>query len=249
MKLLSKKIAVHARKHIEKLYTNRAKTTLSEAAVHLFLTEVNVVLKQLPTAIAIGHQRIISEKKVENEDKVLSLYEDGVNVVVRKKAGAMVEFGNQALILEQKDGFILDWDLIKDGAPSDQLLVRPSYDRVCKAYGPIKTFTTDRGCHSKKTSKHLLEHDTYDATCPKDVDELREKRKDDCFCSHQRRRGSTEARISILKNFTGGRLKCKGFLHREQQFSLCIFTHNLWKISKMLMAHEDQERRKAAAAA
>jgi hypothetical protein len=40
-----------------------------------------------------AHERIIGERQVANEDKILSLYDDSVNVIVRGKAGAEARIG------------------------------------------------------------------------------------------------------------------------------------------------------------
>src|SRR6266571_1304395 len=69
------------------------------------------VLDQLPQAVKQAHERIIGERQVVNKDKVLSLYESEIHVIVRGKAGAEVEFGNSLFLAEQCDGFIVDHEL------------------------------------------------------------------------------------------------------------------------------------------
>ncbi len=106
--------------------------------------------------------------------------------------------------------------------------------------------TTDRGCTSPTNSKHFIKYGTYDATCPRSVDELSLRMNDEEFRKLQKRRGSTEARISILQKFTGGKLKCKGYEHRRQQFGLCVFAHNLWLLSRLRIAAREEREREAA---
>ncbi len=48
----------------------------------------------MPETIQQAHERIIGERKVLNQDKILSLYEKNIYVIVRGKANAEVEFGN-----------------------------------------------------------------------------------------------------------------------------------------------------------
>ena len=70
------------------------------------------------------------------------------------------------------------------------------------------------------------------------------------FRALQKRRGGTEARISILQKFTGGKLRCKGYAHRRQQFGLSVLTHNLWLLSRLMMAGKcAREQRERAAEA
>ena len=69
---------------------------------------------------------------------------------------------------------------------------------------------------SAANRKALLEGGTFDATCPRNPKELRERMKEKRFASMQRRRGQTEARISIFKRgFLGRPMRAKGFEHRQ----------------------------------
>jgi hypothetical protein len=52
----------------------------------------------LPRAQKQAHERIIGERKVANAEKILSLYEPDIQVLVRGNAGAEVEFGNKLLL-------------------------------------------------------------------------------------------------------------------------------------------------------
>ncbi len=248
MKTLINTISKHAHKHLEKLRRQWQETDLSESQMLLIVKRIENVLGQLPEAIRQGHERIIGGRLVKNEDKILSLYEDGVNIITRRKAGAETEFGNKASIMEQEQGLIVDYDLCEHGVPGDPQLFKESYDRTRAHFGHIDAAATDRGCASISNSKHIKKHETYDACCPRNVSELSLRMEEEKFREMQKRRGSTEARISILQNFTGGRLRCKGFEHRSQQFGMCVFVHNLWVIARLMregrLARESLERKR-----
>lgn len=246
MKKLVRKIEKHARLHLAKLREKWPESDLCDGEVVQIEKRINNILEQLPEAIRQGHERIIGGRLIKSEDKILSLYEDGVNVIVRRKAGAESEFGNKVSLMEQKQGLIIDWGMAEEGAPGDPGLCRKSYDRVKNEFGSIGSLTTDRGCTSPTNSKHFVKYGTYDATCPRSVDELSLRMNDEEFRKLQKRRGSTEARISILQKFTGGKLKCKGYEHRRQQFGLCVFAHNLWLLSRLRIAAREEREREAA---
>src|SRR5260221_5011816 len=93
------------------------------------------ILEQLPQARQQTRQRILDGQLVNNEEKILSLYESEVNVIVRHKPGAEVEFGNTLLLGESRQGLIVDWDLFEDSAPGDARLVPPSLDRMDQLVG------------------------------------------------------------------------------------------------------------------
>ena len=77
---------------------------------------------------------------------------------------------------------------------------------------------------------------------------LRERLKDDAaFSRRQIRRGSTEARIAILKNHTSGRVwRAKGLTHRRLAVGWSVLAHNLEWIARTV--REQQQARPAKAA-
>jgi hypothetical protein len=114
MKKLLKKIDRHAQKHRELLSEGWRQTELKEGHAREILARIDGIREQLPAAIKQAHERIIGGRLVANADKILSLYEPDAHVIVRGKADAEIEFGNTLLLGEQKDGVIVDWELIKD---------------------------------------------------------------------------------------------------------------------------------------
>ena len=86
------------------------------------------VLERLPQAARQAHERIIGGRQVANAEKILSLYEPDIHVLVRGKAGAEVEFGNTVLLGENRQGIILDYQIWKETAPSDTHLLVATVD-------------------------------------------------------------------------------------------------------------------------
>ncbi|MBD3216442.1 MAG: hypothetical protein GF311_27765 [Candidatus Lokiarchaeota archaeon] len=176
---------------------------------------------------------------MKSSEKILSLYEHEVNVIVRGKAGAEVEFGNTLFLGEQHDGVILDWKLYENPI-SDERSVRESLDRMKESYDGFKpsSATTDRGCASEGNSLHLANEGIKDYMCPRGVDALRARLGEEDFREHQTRRGQTEGRIGILKNsFLGRPLRSKGFVHRELNVAWGVLAHNLWVLARLPRAN------------
>ena len=88
------------------------------------------ILEQLPEAVRQAHERLIGRRFVPNEEKMLSLYEPDVRVIVRGKAGANVEFGNTLYVGEQQNGLIVDWKLVREQSREDSPLLEKSLDRI-----------------------------------------------------------------------------------------------------------------------
>src|ERR1039457_2257346 len=60
-------------------------TDLKAGEARQILERIRVVVEKLPAAIRQAHERIIGERPVENDEKVLSLYEVQASVYVRGK--------------------------------------------------------------------------------------------------------------------------------------------------------------------
>ena len=205
------------------------------------------MLEKLPKVKKQAHERIIGERQVPNSEKILSVYEDDVQVIVRRKAGKEVEFGNTLMICEGMNGFILDWTLYRETAPSESLQLAESLDRLeaMNLEEPVIAACTDRGFNSKATGRLLKKKKIYDATCPRDPGTLKERLGEEVFAGLQRRRGSTEARIAILRQKHGGRLRVKSFARRELAVGWSVLGHNLWLIARLL-AQQEREAKAAA---
>lgn len=236
MKRQVKVVAAHARRHRELLDQEWEQTDWSRRQTEAVLRRMDGVLALLPQAQKQAHERIIGERKVNNSDKVLSLYETDTRVIVRGKAGAEVEFGNTLLLAEQPDGLIVDWQLHRDSAPADMRQLPESVRRIEAAYGVgvIRALGADRGFSSAANEVLLAGKNIYDGICPKPPARLKERMAEERFAQLQRRRSQTEGRIGIFKNgFLGRPLRAKGFEHRELAVSWQVLTHNLWVLARL----------------
>ena len=235
MKKLVGVVRSHAQRHRELLDQQWERTEWTRAQAEQILKRIDGVLELLPRAQKQAHERIIGQRQIPNAEKILSLYDSDVRVIVRGKAGAEVEFGNTVLIGENRQGLILDYEIFRESAPADSQLLFRSLARVWGVTGrQVGAVVTDRGFASAANSRRLEESDTVDATCPRKPAELSQKMKDKSFARLQRRRAQTEARIGILKHgFLGQPMRAKGFAHRELALAWGVLTHNLWMLARL----------------
>jgi hypothetical protein len=235
MKKLVGVVRGHARRHRELLDKDWQRTEWSRAQAEQILRRLDGVLELLPRAQKQAHERIIGARQVPNAEKLLSLYEPEVRVIVRGKAGAEVEFGNTVLLGENRQGVILDYEMLRESAPADSQVLFGSLLRVRQGTGcDVAAVVTDRGFYSASNSRALRQGDTFDALCPRQPALLRERMKEDKFACLQRRRAQTEGRIGILKrNFLGRPMRAKGFEHRQLALAWGVLTHNLWMLARM----------------
>jgi hypothetical protein len=225
----------HARRYRDLLDQNWKQTDWTRAEAEQVLGRIDHVLELLPQARRQARTRIISEKQVLNEEKVLSLYEPDTRVIVRNKAGAQVEFGNTLLLGENVQGFIFDWEFFRESAPADAKLLERSVDKFKAIFGqPPEQVGADRGFDSAANRKVLAEVKVYNGMCPRNPEILEKRMNSWKFKFLQRRRTQIEPRIAILKNeFLGKPMRSKGFEHRALTISWAVLAHNLWVMSRM----------------
>jgi len=228
----------HARRYRDLLDQRWAQTDWTRPQAEQVLRRMEHVLTQLPKARHQARQRILAGQLVPNDEKILSLYEPEVQVIVRKKAGAEVEFGNTLLLGENPQGLILDWELFRESAPADAALLGRSVGRMEAVYGPkLKAVAADRGFDSYTNRVGLAADGIYNAVCPRSPAQLAQRSGSWKFKRLQRRRAQTEGRVSIFKNvFIGERLRSKGFAHRELTVTWAVLVHNLWVLARLQRA-------------
>jgi hypothetical protein len=237
-------VAAHARRYRKLLDEQWHQTEWTRPQTDQVLRRMDQVLEQLPKARQQARQRILSGQLVDNQEKILSFYERDVRVIVRKKAGAEVEFGNTLLLGENPQGLILDWELFRETAPADSRLLPRSIQRMRAVFGPVlKAISTDRGFYSQANQEALAEDAIYDGICPRSPQELNERNRSWKFKKLQRRRSQTEGRVAILKNvFVGRPMRSKGFENRALTVTWAVLTHNLWVMARMSLAEQARQR-------
>lgn len=247
MKKLSYCIEKHAKRYRQLLLKEWPKTDWSEAQMQCVMGRIDNILEQLPEAIKQAHERIIGERQIKSSNKILSLYDKEVAVIIRGKSGAEIEFGQRLLLTEQEDGLIIDWELFAKDSPSDSALLQPTLNRLTENYNDIGFISTDRAFSAAANDQFLNSKNIYNGICPKSPAQLQERLADPIFLSLQTRRGQTEARIGIYKNvFLGKPLRTRIILNKRHAINWCVLTHNLWVLSRKAIADEQSLLKKAA---
>lgn len=249
MKTLSQRIARHARAHRDVLEKEWPKTERSQGQARVIIARIDGVIEQLPAAIKQAHERIIGGRQVANSEKILSIYDADIEVIVRGKAGAEVEFGNKFTLIENRQGLIIDYEL-HDANPGDSTLVKPSIERLPQAVqSVVKKLWSDRGMHSKNNVEYLEEKGIQSGLCPRDPQELSDMMKEPGVREGMKRRANTEARIGIFKNvFLGNPSRGKSHGARKRASGWAVLAHNLWVLAREPQARAKEEAEQAKAA-
>lgn len=249
IKKLSKLVEEHGRRYRDTLDAHWSGTDLTRKEAEVILRRMDNVLEQLPEARRQAHERIIGERQIASRDKILSLYEHDVHVIVRGKAGADVEFGNSLFLAENAEGFILDHELKREMSPGDAKWLQHRYPGLKeKSGGQLCGIVTDRGFESKANTRILERDEVFDGICPKDPEKLSGRMKEDeVFQAAMLRRSQTEGRVGILKNvFLGGTPLARGFVNRQLQVAWAVLAHNLWVLARRPWACDQRAIAEAA---
>lgn len=249
MKKLLRSVGTHAQCHRQKLLEQRELTELSNAQIDRIVERIDEKLHLMPKVIKQAHERIIGARKVQNADKILSVHECDIHVMVRGKASAEVEFGNGLCVVENPDGFILDYELYQEQAPSESQKLIESLERQNQLQidQHLQAFVGDRGFDSVKSGKTLSKYGIENHLCPRNPSKLKERMQEPEFCQLQRRRGGTEARISILKNHGKSRVcRAKGFTNRSRWIGWAVVAHNMWWLARKVLDQNQQAELQSA---
>ncbi len=213
----------------------RPQTRFSRALADQIIRRIDEQLALLPQVIEQAHERIIGGRLVKNHKKILSVYERDIAVIVRGKAGAQTEFGNELFMAESPGAMIIDYMLYGKTAPweGDKLIESVQRQQSLKRQQDLEWAVADRGFDGAATRKALQAAGVSSHICPKSPVALEARLKEPDFCRWQTRRAGTEARIAIVKNHGGGRVwRAKGLKHRRLAVGWSVLAHNLAWISR-----------------
>lgn len=230
MKDLEKKVRQHGQKHLS-LFEHLWETTeYSEGHANKIIKRLKSVIEIMPSIIWQAHERIIGERLVDNSKKILSLYQDNVHVITRKKMTADKEFGNQLFLVEQENGFIVDYAFNKDKVQHDSKLLPPMLKHFKERFDKAPdSFCGDRGFSSPINSKLLDKEGVFNAICPKSVPELTNRLQEPMFRKKLKRRGPNEGRVAIFKSkFSKSALRAQGYQNRHKAILWGLIAHNLF---------------------
>jgi len=243
MKKLSNRIGKHARNHLKILTKRGDETDLSPGQIRQISQRIEGILEQLPAAIKQAHERLIGGRKLPNKEKILSLYDADIEVIVRGKSGAEVEFGNNLWLGETREGFIVDY-LLEKKKTSDAKQIEPALQRLVEEQElVVGNVWGDRGLHSAANEKALEAHGIRSGLCPRNVTDLATRLKNEPGMREGlKRRAGTEARVSIIiRDFMGKPARAKGFAHREMMVGWAVLSHNLWVLARLERATAEEE--------
>ncbi len=191
MKRLLKRVGAHALRHRNLLEARFRQTRFSRARAEQVIRRIDEQLALLPQVIEQAHERIIGGRLVKNHKKILSVYERDITVIVRGKAGAQTEFGNELFMAESPGAMIIDYMLYGKTAPweGDKLIESVQRQQSLKRQQDLEWAVADRGFDGAATRKALQRVRVSSHICPKSPVALEARLKVNLprFCGHEQR--------------------------------------------------------------
>jgi IS5 family transposase len=137
--------------------TRRVVSTLSqqtEASARQLVRQAEQVLPLVEQVITQTCTRVLENKKVASDEKVLSLFEPHTRAIPRHKGGAQVEFGRQVLLDEVDGGIVTRYAILEHPTEHGQAVEAVAHHQQVFAHPP-NLVTADRGVHSANTEAQL----------------------------------------------------------------------------------------------
>ena len=235
---LAKQGMLKVRDHLDE---HRATTRWSEGRIQRVLGDVDKLLSNLQNADEQAVGRILKGEQMPSDEKLLSLYEEDMQVISRAKSGKSIEYGNTLRVSENQDGLIVDWHYYQEKAPNDSKQLPEVLESVTRNYGPVAAICADRQFDSPENRKMLAERNIINAVCPRSVPAMKEALKDKDIRSRLKRRASTEALIATIKNvYLKGKIRAKGFASQHRLIGQAIMAHNLKKLLSFTLSKRSQ---------
>jgi len=104
--------------------------------------ELNDFIPMMIKVYRNAEKHQIQDLKVDNADKIFSVYEPHTDILVKGKRE--VEFGHKVLITRGESNLILDY-MVLEGNPNDSPLLLPSINTVISTYGKVPESTSNDG--------------------------------------------------------------------------------------------------------
>ena len=178
-----------------------------------------------------AERRVFGGETVPAQEKVLSLFEDHTELLIRGKAGKPVEFGHKVLVAQTGEKFISHYRVFPQ-REEDNTMLTESLDAHRALFGENPSvLAADKGFYKSVEQLKTLEEEIETVSiCKKGrrtaAETARETSEE--FQDGQRFRAGVEGSISVLKRgFKLGRCLFKGYKHFASSVGAAVLCHNL----------------------
>lgn len=185
-------------------------------------------------AMGQARQRVLKEKVICNEDKLLSLWEEHTQVIVRGKVGKSAEFGHKVTIWENQAGMLICGGIYPKGNPSESQLLAAELKQLTAKGLVIKSVSLDRGYWDRTKLEEIEKASGTRVYCPKKGKKNAERAAlegSEEFRRQQRFRVGIEGTLSVLVRRHGfRRARLKGWEGFQRHVHMRLIGMNLLRL-------------------
>jgi IS5 family transposase len=196
--------------------------------------------KYIPLGLQVMNQaerRVLHGESVPNDEKIFSIFEPHVELIIRGKAGKDVEFGHVVNLQQVSEKFITGYDVFEK-KPVEHELVDPTLDRHLASFGAYpEVYSDDKGAYeSMDKLRELEESIRVVGICKKGKRNAAEEEREHApaFKLAQKFRAGIEGTISFLKRVLGlGKCMYRSFQTFKASVGCIVFAHNLLVLARL----------------
>ncbi len=208
---------------------------LEGGEIYSNLSDLESFLPVMEKVYTNSRRHEILGEKVENKDKIFSIYEQHTDIIV--KGGRDPEFGHKVNLTSGSSSLILYCETL-DGNPSDTKLFKPTLDKILASYGTIPgSFSGDGGYASLDNLKYALKKGIKNIVFTKVVGSLQNivsSKKMETIL--KKWRSGMEAIISNLKRgFNLRKVYWKGREHFDAKVLWSVIVYNFRVITSRIL--------------
>jgi IS5 family transposase len=196
--------------------------------------------KYIPLGLEVMDQatrRVLDGESVPNDEKIFSIFEPHVELIIRGKAGKDIEFGHVVNLQQVSEKFITGYDVFEK-KPVEHGLVDPTLERHRETFGKFpEVYADDKGAYESMEKLHELEKKIdVVGICKKGKRNAAEEEREHspAFKLAQKFRAGIEGTISFLKRVLGlGKCMYRSFQTFKASVGSIVFAHNLIVLTRL----------------
>jgi IS5 family transposase len=203
-----------------------------------FEAELSHYLPYMKKIADVARRRFRGEK-VENEEKIFSLFEPHTELIQKGKKNKPIEFGHLIVVAQTREKFITDC-VLTEVSPPESTMAPTILERHKEMYGSApRGLAADKGFYPGKDKLEYL-CDEYEGEVEYfGIPSRSNDFGDEEMRLYQRFRAGVEGTISFLKRCFGlTRVRFKGFNGFCRAVGLSVFCHNLTVMARQDLALE-----------
>lgn len=212
--------------------------------------QLGCFLPRVRCVVAQARARVLDGRKVPATEKVLSLFEPHTRVVVRAKAGALVEFGRQVVLDEVEGGIVTRFHVLSDEeSECHQALPAIQHHRAVFERPP-RLVAGDRRLHTQDLEASARALGVQHVVIPRTSTLSTAQRARERQRSWRRRyrwRAGIQGRIHSLRRDYGlGRCRSHGLAGLERDVGWGVLASDLCHIARARAQHQPSAAQRAA---